>query len=343
MSNVFETTTEGNIQLSGRTIADFSSTGIKDNSTKLSLVVEDDKIIVKTASIDTLDKSVTIRGDVKIYGILDAGFIRTTEIITNQRYEKQYLEFANPNGESAGTGLLWSGSNGNRQLLFKINPDRFWLTENVDLPQDKSYLIDGVPALSADSLGTNIANSSLTRLGTLDQLSVNGEVNIGDHVYYNPISQRFSIGIDNPNGFFSVYDYINNVEVIIDSTENGYGKIGTHNTKGLTLVTDDQERINITENGNVTIGNEYRDSTVTRVYGKLSVGVKNPTEQFEVAGNMKMGNRLFANGNAAPTDGAYQKGDIVYNSDPQEGLYIGWVCVETGAPGRWKPFGKIEL
>ena len=325
----------------GETITDFSSTGIKDNSTKLSLVVEDEKITVKTAAIESLDNGVTIKGDVKIFGILDAGFVRTTEIITNQRYEKQYLEFAGSAGEGAGTGLLWLGAK-NRQFIFLLEPDRFWSTEHIDIPSDKSYLIDGTPALSQDGLGVNIVRSNLTSVGTLDDLSVAGEINIDEHIFYSPISQRLSIGQENGNGLFSIYDYNNNVEVIIDSNENGHGKIGTYSTKALDIVTDDQTRLSISEIGNVTIGSEYRDSTVTRVYGKLAVGVKNPTEQLEVAGNLKFGNRLFANGDGAPIEGTYQKGDIVWNSNPRIDSYIGWVCITGGAPGQWQPFGKIE-
>ena len=327
-------------QVTGGTIAEFSSTGIKDNSTKSSLTVEDDRIIVKAASIETLDRDVTIKGDVKIYGILDAGMVRTTEIIANQRYEKQFLEFASPLGETAGHGLLWLGAK-TRQITFMSNPDRFWLTENVDIPGDKSYLIDGTPALSQDSLGVNIVNSTLRSVGTLENLSVSGEVSIGEHIFYNPISQRLSLGTDNGNGLFSVYDYINNVEVVIDSNEQGHGVIGTYSTRGLDLVTDNQTRLSISEVGNVTIGSEYKDSTVTRIYGKLAIGVKNPTEQLEVAGNMKMGNRLFANGSQAPTEGNYQAGDIVWNSTPKIDGYVGWICITSGNPGQWQPFGKI--
>ena len=331
-----------NFLVQGSTITDFSSTGIKDNSTKQSLLVEDDRIVVKTATIDTIDRDLTIKGDVKIYGILDAGFIRTTEIVTNQRYEKQYLEFASPGGDSAGSGLLWLGGQQTRQLVFKLSPDRFWLTENIDIPGDKSFMIEGNVALTGTGLGNEIINSNLQTVGTLKQLTVDGELNVNDYVYFNPVSQRFSLGTDSGNGLFSVFDYVNNVEVIIDSSENGYGKIGTHNTKGLELVTDDTARISIAEGGNVTIGNEYKDSTVTRIYGKLGVGVKNPKEQFEVAGNMKMGNRLFSNGDNMPTEGAYQKGDIIWNSNPKPAGYVGWICVITGNPGTWTPFGKIE-
>lgn len=344
MVKVFETpTTQTEFSgdaVKGGTITDFASTGIKDNSTKQTLVIEDDKITVKTATIETLNRGLTVKGDVKIYGILDAGFIRTTEIVTNQRYEKQFLEFASPTGESIGSGLLWLGGK-NRQFLFRVDPDRFWLTEHLDFPEDKSVMFNGTPALSRDTLGLDVINSNLQNLGTLNKLAVSGEVNIADHIFYNPVSQRLGLGTENANGLLSIYDYVNNVEIIIDSSENGYGKIGTYSNKGLDLVTGDQARISITESGNITLGHEYKDSTITRVYGKMGVGVKNPTEQFEVAGNMKMGNRLFANGDTMPTTGQYQKGDIVWNSNPKEDAFVGWICIAGGTPGTWRPFGKI--
>lgn len=371
MVKIFEPNLELPSEISGSLIrgplTDFSSTGIKDLSTKQTLTIEDDRIVVKSATVDqftqgfnvtgnvkvngqleadtavikTVDNGLTVRGDVKIYGILDAGFIRSTEVIVNQRYEKQFLEFASPDGETAGTGFIWRGAN-NRYLMFMMDPDRFKVTENIDMPVEKSYMIEGTPVLSHDTLGTGVTNSYLRKVGTLDNLAVAGEVNVGDYIYYNPVSQRLSLGTENGNGMFSLFDYINNVELILDSNERGHGVIGTHNTRSLDLVTDHQTRLSISETGNVTIGSEMRDNTVTRVYGKLSVGVNNPTESFEVAGNMKVGNRLFANGNSAPTSGSFQTGDIVWNLSPRPGSYVGWICTQGGSPGVWNPFGKIE-
>jgi len=47
-------------------------------------------------------------------------------------------------------------------------------------------------------------------------------------------------------------------------------------------------------------------------------------------------------GTAAPVSGTYQQGDIVYNSAPTSGTYIGWVCTVAGTPGTWKTFGLIS-
>jgi hypothetical protein len=38
----------------------------------------------------------------------------------------------------------------------------------------------------------------------------------------------------------------------------------------------------------------------------------------------------------------YNKGDILYNSDPTASGTIGWVCTASGTPGLWKGFGKID-
>jgi len=44
---------------------------------------------------------------------------------------------------------------------------------------------------------------------------------------------------------------------------------------------------------------------------------------------------------SSPTSGEWKVGDIVYNSSPGVGKFIGWVCVKDGTPGQWKPFGLI--
>jgi hypothetical protein len=44
----------------------------------------------------------------------------------------------------------------------------------------------------------------------------------------------------------------------------------------------------------------------------------------------------------APVAGTYEIGDIVYNSAPTAGGFIGWVCTTAGTPGTWKTFGAIS-
>lgn len=45
---------------------------------------------------------------------------------------------------------------------------------------------------------------------------------------------------------------------------------------------------------------------------------------------------------AIPTTGVWDKGNIIWNSNPTTGSTIGWVCVTSGTPGIWKTFGSIS-
>jgi Pectate lyase superfamily protein len=42
-----------------------------------------------------------------------------------------------------------------------------------------------------------------------------------------------------------------------------------------------------------------------------------------------------------PTTGTYNKGDLIYNTNPTPGGFIGWICITSGTPGTWKGFGSI--
>jgi hypothetical protein len=55
-------------------------------------------------------------------------------------------------------------------------------------------------------------------------------------------------------------------------------------------------------------------------------------------------NRVALRGwaSAAPTTGAHLVGEIVFNSAPTSGGFIGWVCTVAGTPGTWQTFGLIS-
>lgn len=43
-----------------------------------------------------------------------------------------------------------------------------------------------------------------------------------------------------------------------------------------------------------------------------------------------------------PTTGSWTKGKMILNDNPASGSPIGWVCVQSGTPGSWKPYGSIS-
>jgi Pectate lyase superfamily protein len=47
-------------------------------------------------------------------------------------------------------------------------------------------------------------------------------------------------------------------------------------------------------------------------------------------------------GSTFPTTGSYTKGDLIYNTNPTPGGYVGWICTASGTPGTWNTFGAIN-
>ncbi|NBW14828.1 MAG: hypothetical protein EBR82_43195 [Caulobacteraceae bacterium] len=45
-------------------------------------------------------------------------------------------------------------------------------------------------------------------------------------------------------------------------------------------------------------------------------------------------------GSPAPVAGTWNSGDIMFSTNPQTGINAGWVCVASGTPGTWLPFGQ---
>lgn len=58
--------------------------------------------------------------------------------------------------------------------------------------------------------------------------------------------------------------------------------------------------------------------------------------------DFKIGGRRHGFGTTAPTSGDWRVGDIVYNTIPASGGFVGWVCIATGTPGTWRTFGAIS-
>ncbi len=51
--------------------------------------------------------------------------------------------------------------------------------------------------------------------------------------------------------------------------------------------------------------------------------------------------RSQRSGTAAPKSGQHSRGDMVWNEKPVAGGPIGWVCVDSGSPGKWRTFAQV--
>ena len=250
------------------------------------------------------------------------------------------VEFQGGENGVYGKGLQWKGSGPTKQLIYRANPDRIWTDESIDIGSDSTYMIGNVTVLRQTELGSSVRTSSLTTVGTLQNLRTGGNLSIDEYIFYNSDSESFGIGTESPNGKFALATL--DAEFIIDTEPNAV-KIGTWSSDDLKLITDDSTRLVVRANGNIELGNLDGNNIRVTVHGKLGIGVNNIDSDvtLSTSGPVKFENKKFMNGTEIPTSGTFKQGDIVWNQNPIPTSYIGWVCTRSGTPGEWRPFGLI--
>lgn len=326
--------------INGGKIQNFSSTGITDTAVSTQLTITDDGVIIhKLASGFVMEQGIIEAKELHAE-MLVAETIRAGTIQGEIQYAAdQPITFKGDSLE--GKGLLWTGQGYTKQLIYASNPDRFFASENLDLGKGKSLSINNIKVIDENSLGTTITKSYLKEVGRLKGLIVEGSASIGEYFYFDGQSNRLGIGTDQPNATVSVVS--NDVEISIGARENAKAFIGTFASHALDIITDNQSRINVSQDGNVVIGNFKSAPIQISMNGKLAVRIANPDPDVDlhVNGAIKFAGRLQSRGMGVPDGGSFNKGDIVWNDDPRLGSYVGWICIHAGSPGLWEPFGKI--
>jgi len=281
----------------------------------------------------TLESALNALGD-SIHEIVETALrVEDVAVISTKPVVFKSFEEKGPYGQ----GLQWKGAGATKQFVYRANPDRIWTTEIIDLNSEAYYSIDNSPVLRKNELGSSVRKSYLTEVGTLNNLSTQGDLTIDDYIYYNASSQRLGFGTDAPNASISITSLDN--EFIID-VEGASTRIGNWTTDDLEIITDDTTRITVSKNGNITLGTSIE--TKTTVIGKLGINVKNPDADISTSGAVRFQGKKFEVAESIPTNGTYNKGDVVWSNDPKPTGYMGWVCVREGTPGMWKPFGQIS-
>ena len=251
--------------------------------------------------------SLLSNGDIKINGKLIADSVETEAT--------PYLLFKETTTETNyGKGIVWHQLNGpNKQFIIQASPDRIFSTETIDLDEGRYFSINNMPVLNSKELGPSVLFSNLVKVGVLQELQVSGDAAISRKVMTSQLEiGRFIIDEDT----LKVRD---------------------------TLEVKRNEHTDLTISESIIIGNSSNTNRSVSVYGKLVVGSASPAPDVEltVNGAVSFSNKKFQVGNSMPNLGTYNKGDIVWNNDPQPNNYIGWVCIVSGTPGVWLPFGSI--
>ena len=342
MSKLANNSISGDL-IQGGTISKFKSTGIKDESTRLVVFVNDDGILTDTIDVETLVGDTNVAGNLHVDGEVYAKKLHVDEVTADVRNERSGpLEFNDADGNIYNKGLLWvQQGQPTKQFVYRPNPDRLWSSDPIDLHADAAYFVNGNYVLSKDSLGPDIKTSSLREVGTLNKLNVRGNVSFGQHLFWNSDADRLGIGTEAPNGAIGIMGFDSEFVIDIDQPEI---KLGTYTTHDLEIITDNTTRISVSANGKIHLGNKNSDSARVTVHGKLGVGVNTISDDSDlaVAGPIKFENKKMQVGSGSPTSGQYRKGDIVWNENPKPSGKVGWICIRGGTPGEWKAFGTID-
>lgn len=296
--------------------------GAWSNNT-LNIVTDNTPRISIHGNTVTFGSSTSKNAVVKINGSLEVD-----SIVSDTRVQRtSSLEFLEDNETKLhNKGFLWKGSSNVNKFVFYESPDRFYSSESIELRAGRDFIINGSSVLSADTLGSSVKNSSLERVGTLHSLIVGADVNLGDRLIIKDYDVTFKTAITVTQGDDSLQILGNSL--ISNST--------------FRIKTNDTQEFAISSQG-ITVGNSGNTTRVINAYGRLSINTTNPDPEavLTVDGPVVMSGKKFVNGTGVPVSGNWSKGDIIWNINPVETSYVGWVCVASGTPGEWRPFGQI--
>lgn len=323
-------------KIHGGMITNFSSRGIVDEATGHVLRITDDAVIADVLQTSTIKSDVTVQGSLTTTGIIKAKKIVVDEVESDTRLERTSpLTFEASDGSVANKGLLFSGDGHTKQFVFLKNDDRFFSSESIDLYKDNTYRISNTTVLSATELGTNVHTSSLRKVGTLQNLKTTGDLSIDEFIFYDSGSSRLGIGTDAPTADLSIMSFDH--EFVISSEDETAWQIGSRSNIAVSLVTDNTPRLTIGRTGKIDFHSDAQFENIAINTSNHDASVK-----LNVGGAIVQEGKKFLTGDAAPTNGSFNQGDIVWNQNPQSRGYVGWICIRPGTPGEWKTFGPIS-
>ena len=267
-------------KIQGGKISLFKSTGIEDLAGKKALVVDNDGILVDNINTSTISGGAKVTGDLKVEGELTTSKLHVNELTADVRNDRtSSLTFNSESGDTPfGKGLQWQTADQTKQFI--LQDGGLWSSESIDISRDKSFSIDKVSVLSADTLGETVLKSSLTTVGTLTDLKTTGSLEIDEFMFYDANHSRLGIGTEGPNGQLSVGSI--DSEFIV---EPGVRKItlGSYTTSDLEIVTDNTPRLTVENNGNVVIGTKGNSNPKISLHGKVGVNIATPGDDADLS------------------------------------------------------------
>lgn len=266
-------------------ITKFSSTGIDDQATSCQFTVMDETTVVENqltaANLDVVGSAI-------IKDLVVKGSINTD----NQSWQSLASDIASKTLEQLNTS--WKETLV-QQVSEQIQKNGINFTE---------VNINGQPLINNNTLSRAITGSSLQTVGTLQSLSVKGEVYLNETAIVK--RGRFGINTQEPEMALSVWD--EEVSIVAGKHKAKQAYIGTNRDQTMSIGVNRVPYIDIDIDGLTTIK-------------KLRVGLHKIAHDSMVPGY------------------AGTRGDIVFNSNPGPNLVFAWVCL---GGHKWQTLKSAE-
>lgn len=164
--------------------------------------------------------------------------------------------------------------------------------------------VNGSPLLEGGTLHSSIRHSQLQSLGNLDSLSVTGPTDLVDTVHVRP--RRVGINTTDPEMVLSIWD--EEVSLVAGKFRQNHAFLGTSRSQNLSIGVNRKPYLEIDTDGLVTLKKLRIDRHI--------VGFATQVPGYSGT-----------------------RGDIVFNSDPNDGQPFAWVCLGAF---RWQPLKAVQ-
>lgn len=266
--------------IAGGIIRQFGSNGIDDKSTGCVITILDTAVVVEN-NLVTLD--LTVQGNLEVNGEVS-------------KTSKFYQDLSNSISTKVQSELDNDFFSNYSNIIFdQIRRD------GLDL---NKITIGGSAVIEGNSIGLQITESNLQKLGLLKELQVEGETAIAGTFYVG--HKRVGVNTIEPSAALAIWDA--EVEITVSKLKENVGFLTTQRAQTLVLGSNRNQNIVLNTDGSTEIAN-------------LHIGLV----QFGAS--------------ETPPNYTSNKGHIVFNANPSPGGPMGWVCL--GGP-NWANFGIID-
>ena len=276
----------------GKLLKQFKTNGIVDTSTQCNLHVSDEAVVI-TNGLATksalVEENIEIKGTAIIDNLVVKGVVNTDS--------KSWGELTNVIADKTVSKLTkdWTESLVEDVLhLAKV--------QGIDF---ESIMLDGAPLVEGNILNARVTETSIQSVGTLDRLTVSGQVRLSDDTLATK-NKRVGINTADPEMALTVWD--EEVSIIAGKLSKNNAYIGTARKQGLSFGINRAQNLQIDIDGTVSLS-------------KLKV------DRWQVGFNPDV------------PGWSGTRGDFIINSDPKPGSAFAWVCLGAF---RWQALKAVQ-